>query len=109
MRMTRVGFTLKVKPEKLAAYKAHHQAVWPEMCAALSAAGWHNYSLFIRPDGLLFGYFETPVSLAEAQEKMADSEVNARWQALMAPFFELPAGANADEMMRELEPIFYLP
>ena len=40
---------------------------------------------------------------------MADTEVNARWQALMAPFFKLPAGTTADEMMSELEPIFHLP
>ena len=106
--MNRVGFTLQVHPEKLEAYKAHHQAVWPEMRAALTAAGWHNYSLFIRPDGLLFGYVETPGTLAEAQAKMADSKVNARWQALMAPFFSLPEGKAADEVMRELEPIFYL-
>ncbi len=90
-------------------YKRHHQAVWPELRAALSAAGWYNYSLFSRPDGLLFGYFETPISLADIREKMANAEVNTRWQALMAPFFELPEGAKADEMMRELEPIFYLP
>ncbi len=107
--MNRIGFTLQVHPEKIAAYKRHHQDVWPEMRAALTQAGWHNYSLFIRPDGLLFGYFETPGTLAEAQAKMADSEVNARWQALMAPFFELPDRAKADEMMRELEPVFYLP
>ena len=107
--MTRVGFTLQVQPEKVEAYKQHHREVWPEMRAALSAAGWHNYSLFIRPDGLLFGYFETPVSLSDAQEKIADSEDNARWQALMAPFFKLPAGTTADEMMSELEPIFHLP
>ncbi len=49
------------------------------MRAALSASGWPNYSLFIRSDGLLFGYLETPESLAVAQAKMAATEVNARW------------------------------
>ena len=107
--MNRVGFTLNVKPELVEAYKAHHHEVWPEMLAALRAAGWHNYSLFIRPDGLLFGYFETPGSLAAAQSAMAKTEVNGRWQALMAPFFELPEGAKPDEGMVVLEPIFYLP
>ena len=29
------------------------------MLAALSATGWPNYSLFLRPDGLLVGYLET--------------------------------------------------
>ena len=53
--MQRVGFMLKVKPEHVAEYKRHHENVWPEMQAALSRSGWHNYSLFIRPDGLVFG------------------------------------------------------
>jgi L-rhamnose mutarotase len=107
--VNRIGFVLKVRAERLEAYKAHHQEVWPEMRAALSASGWHNYSLFIRADGLLFGYLETPESLAVARAKMAATEVNARWQALMAPFFELPEGAKPDELMVELEPIFHLP
>jgi L-rhamnose mutarotase len=28
------------------------------MLEALSRSGWHNYSLFMRADGTLFGYFE---------------------------------------------------
>ncbi len=107
--LTRIGFTLQVRVERLDEYKARHREVWPEMLAALTAAGWHNYSLFLRPDGLLFGYFETPGTFAEAQAKMAEFEVNARWQAFVAPFFELPGGAQADEAMTALEPVFYLP
>ena len=37
---------------------------------ALAETGWHNYSLFLRPDGLLIGYFETE-SLEAAQAGMA--------------------------------------
>jgi L-rhamnose mutarotase len=40
---------------------------------------------------------------------MAATEVNARWQAEMREFFEDPAGRNADEQMRPLEQVFYLP
>lgn len=106
--MTRVGFILKVKPDRLAEYKQHHQQVWPEMLAALRDAGWHNYSLFVRPDGLLFGYFETPESLAAAQAAMATQPVNTRWQEFMAPFFESPNNARPDEMFVELTEIFHL-
>ena len=35
-------------------------------------------------------------------------EVNARWQAEMAPFFELPAGAQPDTGGETLEEIFHL-
>ena len=56
--MKRIAFMLKVKQDKLAEYRAHHMAVWPEMLDALRRTGWHNYSLFLRDDGLLVGYFE---------------------------------------------------
>ncbi len=107
--MTRVGFTLQVRKERLNEYRALHEEVWPEMLEALTAAGWHNYSLFVRSDGLLFGYLETPGTFREAQEKMAGLEVNARWQRLTAPFFELPGDTRADEAMTALEPVFHLP
>lgn len=106
--MKRIGFILKVKPDKLDEYKEHHKKVWPEMLEALSKAGWHNYSLFMRDDGLLFGYFETPHSLQEAQAAMAQTEVNARWQTMMSPYFEIPPGAHPDQLFVELEEVFHL-
>ncbi len=106
--MRRVGFVIKVKPERLEAYKAEHTRVWPEMLAALRRHGWHNYSLFLRDDGLLFGYFETPQSLQAARDAMAEEEVNTRWQAFMAPYFEGLGGAHADQSFIELEEVFHL-
>lgn len=106
--MKRIGFILKVKADRLAEYKEHHKAVWSEMLAALRETGWHNYSLFLRDDGLLFGYFETPDSLEAAQTGMAKREVNTRWQTMMSSFFELPEGAHPDQMLIELEEVFHL-
>ena len=59
--MQRVCFQLQVRPDRIEEYRARHAAVWPEMLQALAATGWHNYSLFLREDGLLIGYFETAV------------------------------------------------
>lgn len=106
--MKRIGFILKVKQSVIEEYKKHHQAVWPEMLEALQRSGWHNYSLFMREDGLLFGYFETAESLEAAQAKMAQTEVNTRWQEFMAPYFELPEGARPDQMLIELQEVFHL-
>lgn len=106
--MKRVGFLLKVKPEKMEEYKRIHQNVWPEMQEALRRNGWHNYSLFMTEDGTIFGYFETPVSFQAAQAGMAKEEVNTRWQDMMAPYFEGLGGAHADEGMIELEEVFHL-
>ena len=85
-RAHRVCFLLQVRPERIAEYRRRHTAVWPEMLQALKDTGWTNYSLFLRADGLLIGYLETP-DLTTAQAGMAATEVNARWQAEMAEFF----------------------
>ncbi len=106
--MKRVGFILKVKPEMIEEYKARHQAVWPDMRAALSRAGWHNYSLFMREDGTLFGYVEVDESFASAQAVMEREKVNQRWQAYMDGFFEKTPGLRADQAMLELEEVFHL-
>lgn len=104
--MKRIGFLLKVRADKLDEYKKHHEQVWPEMLDALREAGWHNYSLFLNHDGLLFGYFETPHSLEDAQSLMAVKEVNTRWQEFMAPYFD--ANVRPDEVFQELEEVFHL-
>jgi len=106
--MKRVGFLLKVKPNKIAEYKEHHKSVWPEMLEALRRNGWHNYSLFIAEDGHLFGYFETPESFQAALAGMAKEEVNTRWQEFMAPYFEALSASHPDQSMIELEEVFHL-
>lgn len=105
--MKRVGFILKVKEDLIEEYKEHHKNVWQEMLDALREAGWRNYSLFMREDGLLFGYFETPDSLQAAQAAMEKTEINAKWQEMMAPYFELPPGARPDQMLIELDEVFH--
>src|ERR1700737_2308029 len=83
--MKRVCFVLRVKPDRLEEYKQRHRVVWPEMQAALRETGWSNYSLFLRPDGLLVGYLET-ADFDRARAEIAQREVNERWQREMAGF-----------------------
>jgi len=104
--MKRICFLLQVKPERLEEYKQRHQQVWPEMLQALHETGWHNYSLFLREDGLLVGYCET-LDFAAAKAAMATREVNARWQSEMAPFF-VDSRTAPDSRMATLEEVFHL-
>ena len=104
----RVGFLLKVRQGRIDEYRELHRAVWPEMLEALSRDGWRNYLLFMRDDGLMFGYFEAEESFQASLDGMAREDVNRRWQELMAPFFEIPPGARPDETMVELEEVFNL-
>lgn len=103
----RICFLLKVRPEKLDEYKRRHAAVWPEMLDALRITGWHNYSLFLRPDGLLVGYLESS-NFAQSVAAMKSHPVNAKWQAEMAPFFESIEDTNPDDALVTLEEVFHL-
>jgi L-rhamnose mutarotase len=77
------------------------------MLVALRDAGWRDYSLFLRDDGLLVGYFMTD-DLPAAQAAMEATDVNRRWQAEMAPFFvELPGG-RPDRSFIVLDEVFNL-
>ncbi|WP_030622993.1 L-rhamnose mutarotase [Streptomyces sclerotialus] len=105
--MQRVCFLLKVRSDRLEEYRRRHEEVWPDMLAALTASGWHNYSLFLREDGLLVGYLETE-DFAAAQRAMQATEVNARWQHEMAGFFEDLDGGGPDQAMRPLTEVFHL-
>ncbi|MDA8297334.1 MAG: L-rhamnose mutarotase [Actinomycetota bacterium] len=106
--MQRVCFELKVRLDRLEEYRQRHRAVWPEMAEALRAAGWHNYSLFLKPDGILIGYLECE-DFARAKAEMALTEVNARWQASVAELFEELEGSDPDQAMQPIEEVFHLP
>ena len=105
--MQRICFVLQVKKERIEEYKQRHRSVWPEMKDALRDTGWHNYSLFLRADGMLVGYLETE-SFERARAGMAALEVNARWQREMAGFFVQPEGLLPDQAMQPLEEVFHV-
>jgi L-rhamnose mutarotase len=99
----RVCFELRVRADRLDEYRERHRTVWPEMLAALREAGWTNYSLFLREDGRLIGYLETP-DFAAAQRAMEATEVNARWQEEMSELFE----SGEAPVFARLEEVFHL-
>jgi L-rhamnose mutarotase len=103
----RVCFILQVRQDRLEDYRARHAAVWSEMTDALRSAGWRNYSIFLRDDGMLVGYLEC-ADFAACRAAMQATEVNARWQAEMAPFFALAEGTAPDAAMTPLSEILHL-
>ena len=105
--MQRICFTLRVKQDRMTEYRRRHASVWPSMLAALRDAGWHNYSLFLAPDGLLIGYLETD-DFNLARERMKNTAVNMLWQEHMAGFFEEIGPAQADDSMTPLDEVFHL-
>src|SRR4051812_9132303 len=104
--MQRVCFQLQVDPSRLDEYAERHAAVWPDMLEAIAASGRRNYSLFLRPDGLLTGYFEVD-DLEASQRFLAASPAAARWEAAMAELFPALDG-RADQELAALPEIFHL-
>ena len=102
----RVCFQLQFEPSKLPDYLKDHEAVWPEMQKALVETGWHNYSLFYRPDGFAVGYFETDQDFQSACARMDAYSVNKKWQAAMAQY--TPAGQSPLVGAADMTHYFYL-
>lgn len=105
--MQRVGFLIKVKPDKIEEYKKIHQQVWPELLAELKAAGIRNYSLWLRPDGLEFGYLECDDWQATC-DYLAQSEVHTRWQVYMQNYLDSPIAGESAQPIEMLEMSFLL-
>lgn len=104
--MERICFQLQVRPERLAEYRERHVAVWPEMLQAIADSGRRNYSLFLRADGLLIGYYETE-SDAASQAALAADPRTAEWEAHMEGFF-VSLDGRADQGALQLPEVFNL-
>lgn len=105
-RPRKVCFLLHVKPERIDDYCASHEQVWPDMLRELQRAGRHNYSLFLREDGLLVGYFET-TEPDDGEAYLAGSEIAARWEATMAQYF-FDDDTRPDQAIERLIQVFDL-
>ena len=104
--MSRVCFQLQVRPERLDEYRERHASVWPEMLREIAASGRTNYSLFLRSDGLLIGYFETD-DLTASGRYLAASAVASKWEIEMAPFF-VSLDGRPDQGFEQLPEVFNL-
>ncbi|MGN6741882.1 MAG: L-rhamnose mutarotase [Amnibacterium sp.] len=105
--MERVCYQLQVKPERLDEYVERHRAVWPKVLRALERAGRRNYSIFVREDGLLVGYYETDDDAASARA-LAEDPDTAEWEARSAEFFVALAGDRPDRDAPHLREVFSL-
>ena len=104
--MQRVCFQLQVNPERLDEYRERHAAVWPSMLEAIAASGRRNYSLFLRDDGLLIGYYETDDDTASQRLLDVDPRT-APWETEMADYF-VDIDGRPDQAAQRLTEIFNL-
>ena len=106
--MQRVGFMLRVRPDRIEDYRRLHNPIWPELTAALRAAGMRNYTLWLAPDGVEFGYLECD-DWAAVCARLADDPTHTRWQEMMREYLLSPQDdAHAGQPVVMLENVFRL-
>ena len=106
-RAQRVCFELQVRPELIDEYVERHAAVWPTMLRAIERSGRRNYSLFLREDGMLIGYYEVDDDAASSRALALDPDT-AEWEAEAARFFVSLDGDRPDQGAPRLREVFHL-
>ncbi len=81
------AWVLEVRPGYEVEYLQRHDEIWPEMLAALQAAGIRNYNIF-RHGLVLFGFFETD-DLEATKASLRRSDVDRKWSEWMAPIMKI--------------------
>jgi len=96
------GWTMSVKVDRIAAYRAAHLEVWPEMQRAITTAGLRRSRMYLYGNRV-FGYAEAD-NVAAALERLAATEANRRWQALIDSMVD----HRSNGTFRPIEEIFRL-
>lgn len=98
--MEKIAFRMQLKPGQLAEYRRRHDAIWPDLVAALKAAGIQDYSIHHDPasDALFATLWRTE---AHHMDDLPSLPVMRRWWEAMAPLMEtMPDGAPVTVPLR---------
>ena len=109
MKVFGLTLCLQDDPDKIAAYRQHHQAVWPEVKARLHACGVQQMLIFLRGTRM-FMYLETDDAFDPQVDfaRINEDPVSARWNALMATLQQRAPEAHRDEWWAPMELVFDL-
>ena len=106
--VTRYGWVIQVKAEKLDEYKELHANPWPGIDSMLIVCNIQNYSIYCR-DGLLFSYLEyTGEDFDADMEKMAADSLTNVWWKLTDPCQEPVESAGEGVWWADLEEVYHL-
>jgi L-rhamnose mutarotase len=104
-----MGWVIRIRPEKIAEYKALHAAVWTDVRAMIKACGIRNYTIYLRePENLLFAHFEYHgEDFAADMARMAQDETTRRWWALTDPCQQGLESRKAGEWWASMNEVFH--
>jgi L-rhamnose mutarotase len=78
----RIAFRMKVHPGRIEEYRKRHDELWPEMVAALKAAGISDYSIWHDPETDCL--FATLVRTDDhSMDALPETDANRRWWKFM--------------------------
>ena len=97
-------------PARIAEYRRHHDAIWPEVARSLRAVGIRVMDIYALGRRLVM-VMETEDGFdrktAFARHVASDPRC-AEWEALMRTYQEPPPGARPGEVWAIMDPIFHL-
>ena len=102
----RIAFRMVLNPGQAAEYERRHDAIFPDLAAALKAAGVSDYTIWLDPEtNHLFATLVRPVD--HGMDALPRTEVVRRWWAHMADIMQ----TEADDVPVQvpLTPVFRLP
>jgi L-rhamnose mutarotase len=106
--MRRVAQVIGLPAAGIEEYERLHRAVWPEVCARLTASGVTNYSIF-RYGELLFSYFEYIGDDYDADmAAIAADETTQQWWALCGPLQRPLEDRQPGEWWMTIPELFHL-
>jgi L-rhamnose mutarotase len=85
--MTRHAFKMKLRPGMAAEYQRRHDAIWPDLAAALRSAGVSDYSIFLDEETLTL-FAVQKLGAGHTSAALPDLPVVRQWWEDMAPLME---------------------
>ena len=99
-----VSFELRPGTER--EYERRHAEIWPELTAAITAAGISNHSLFRRGTTVV-GYCECEPDAATAFAVLGATEAHARWSRWFEGLI-VESGQEGDGPFRTYDEVWHL-
>ena len=84
--MARYAWTARLRPDRIDDYVTAHANVWPDVLAAIRAAGIRDYSIWLWQDRV-FAQYEVDGDHEQALRIEAAAEATGRWRAAMRELF----------------------
>ncbi|KQU62067.1 L-rhamnose mutarotase [Sphingomonas sp. Leaf339] len=103
--MSTHAFRMQLKPGTIAEYRRRHDEIWPELAEAISAAGIHDYSIFLDEETLsLFAVLKRRDD--HTSDQLPHQPVMRRWWDYMAELMVVEPDNKPVEW--PLVPLFHL-